>query len=483
MSRTGTQAEAAARPWAALESNALIQSLALISITLLGAALRLYKLGQWSFWIDEAYTLARPFNGALLSRTPVSLRLIHAAVDILGSSDWSARIAPDIIGILTIPVFYFLVRKLFNPVIALLSAFLLALSPWHLFWSQNARFYSAQLLFYLLALFAAYFWLERDKIWWLVLAFLFLGLAVLERMTALFYGPVIIAYFAALFVLPFERPAGFRLRNFLLFLVPPLLMGLFFLNSSAETLGSEFIAYSRNPVRVLLSVISDLGLPLFLFGTAGGIYLLREKNRKGLFFFLGAVVPLVLLVLMAPFTKVESRYVFFILPSWIILAAVAAETLWRQAHPSIRVLALGGILLLFAGPISQDVLYYTTQNGNREDWKSAFRQVKQEMRPGDLVLTTNPEMGWHYLSPEVGSTREVYPNAVKAHEGRAWFVIDDRAGNLSQNYREWIVQNAQLVGVYDVTIPGRTMTMRVYLYDKGSSKTGFQIQALAINPL
>ena len=465
MSRTGLTAEVAPKALAEFGSNLLVQAFALVSVTLFGAALRLYKLGQWSFWIDEAYTVERSQVHGLLSRTPVSLRLIRASMDLLGSSDWSARIAPAIIGILTIPVLYFLARRLFDSVIALLSAFLLALSPWHLFWSQNTRFYSAQLLFYLLALFAAYLWLERDQLRWLILSFVMLTLAVLERMTALFYGPVIAAYFAALFALPFERPAGLRLRNFVLFLIPPLAMGVFLLTLTAETLSSEFIAYTRNPVRVLLSVISDLGLPLFLFGLAGSVYLIMERRRVGLFLSLGAVVPLVLLVLMAPFTKVESRYIFFVLPNWIMLGAVAGEVLWRETPRRVRILALGAALLLVAGPVSQDVLYYTQQNGNREDWKSAFRQVSREMRPGDLVLTTNPEMGWHYLNPAVGSTREVLPDAVKAHEGRVWFVIDDRAGNLFQNYRQWIVRNAQLVGVYDVTIPGRTMTMRVYLYD------------------
>ena len=60
---------------------------------------------------------------------------------------------------------------------ALLAALFLALSPWHIYWSQNARSYSMVLFFCLVASGAAYYGFRRRS-WWMLLtsvAFFFLG--------------------------------------------------------------------------------------------------------------------------------------------------------------------------------------------------------------------------------------------------------------------------------------------------------------------
>lgn len=140
----------------------VLEYLALLSATLLGAALRLYRLGDWSFWADEVFTLGLKEDGFNFSlwRQSFAGGMIRMVTGWLGTSEWSARLAPALIGILTLPVLYFFLKRALGTFPALAATALLAVSPWHLYWSQNARFYTLLLLFYSLALLLFLHWLR-----------------------------------------------------------------------------------------------------------------------------------------------------------------------------------------------------------------------------------------------------------------------------------------------------------------------------------
>jgi mannosyltransferase len=155
-------------------------------ITIIAAALRLYKLGEWSFWWDELFTVRDAINyidydiiDRSLFRTLNYLVLSHWEIN-----EWNVRIVSAIIGILSIPILYFPIRRIFNMDIALLSMLLLAISPWHIYWSQSARFYTTLLLLYTLALLIFFIAIEEDKPFYLVISMLFMGLAIIERFSS-----------------------------------------------------------------------------------------------------------------------------------------------------------------------------------------------------------------------------------------------------------------------------------------------------------
>ena len=450
-----------------VEKNPLYTTIALAAITLLAAALRFYQLGAWGFWIDEIYTINRALGGASSDAftNPLSFRLIGLALVSLGTDEFNARLVPAVIGVISIPAFYFPIRRLFGTTTALLAVLLLAVSPWHLYWSQNARFYTALVLFYGLAELFFFFWMESDNLWYLLPTGLFFGLAILERRVSLYFVPVVAVYFLALLVLPFGKPPGLRWRNIIIMVLPALAFAGYELVSAGYVASffTKIVGHQHNPLRVLLSVIYDLGLPLFLMALLGGSYLFSQRSRAGLFLLAGALVPLLLLVVMAPFTQTFSRYIFHTLPNWIILAAVGVKELVAHTQKPARLLALGVALVLVADAISQDVLYYTFQNGNREDFKSAFSVVREEKQAGDLVVAGRPEVGAYYLGEAVLSPQEITINGITQAKQRVWFVLDNRSG-IPPFLQRWVEDNAQLVSVHDVSIPGKIMTMRVYLY-------------------
>lgn len=127
--------------------------LLLFLIVLLGSILRFYHLGKEELWLDEIFTTdeARQSIYHLLPQVfendtifPLYSILAHFSLRLLGESAVSVRLPACIFGILAIPLFFLLGKKLFDEQTGLVCAFLLSISPYHIFYSQEARPYSLQ---------------------------------------------------------------------------------------------------------------------------------------------------------------------------------------------------------------------------------------------------------------------------------------------------------------------------------------------------
>src|SRR5690606_30345844 len=118
-------------------------------IVLLALGLRVATLGTWPVWIDEAFTLHDAFH----DWPPYFLwyALTRLAVPLLGDGEAALRAIPCACGVATVGL---LLRRRAPEQDPRLAALLLALSSWHLFWSQSARGYALQALLVLVAFFA-----------------------------------------------------------------------------------------------------------------------------------------------------------------------------------------------------------------------------------------------------------------------------------------------------------------------------------------
>jgi hypothetical protein len=302
---------------------------------------------------------------------------------------------------------------------------------------------------------------------------IFTYLAVSERLLALFLAPIVALYLLLLVVAGRPKPVGLRRRNLLLILAPGfafLLLELYkFLTTGVPTLVYEgqFFAGQANhsPARLLLSIGFRLGIPLICLGLVGGFYLLIEQTRLGLFLCLAAGTPILLLLIIAPFAFTVDRYVFFILPFWAILTAVALTRLFAQANQYGKLLPLGVLALVLAVLMGENLLYFQYQNGNRPDWRAAFAVVEQQRQPGDIVLATRPEVGHFYLSPAVGALPKAAGNDITQLGERIWFVLDEATSPVNPALLAWLQQNSRLVEIVPVYMAGKSLTIRIYLFD------------------
>lgn len=135
----------------------------IIAILFLGFLLRLYKISYQSIWLDEALsvyysqqTLTHIIN--LKGNTPpLYYLLLNIWIHIMGSSEFSIRLLSVFFGTLSVFMMYLLGARMFNNKVGIYSALLLALSPVHIYYAQEARSYS---LLFLLTLLSMYFYLK-----------------------------------------------------------------------------------------------------------------------------------------------------------------------------------------------------------------------------------------------------------------------------------------------------------------------------------
>jgi mannosyltransferase len=165
---------------------------ALIALVALAAGVRLWRIGHQSFWLDETFTamlVDRDLWGMLkgvreTESTPHLYYLLAWAWSrVFGDGEAALRSMSALFGIATVPVAYAAARELFSHRAALIGAALVAVNPWLVWYSQEARAYS---LFVLLATASLLFFLRRDLVRWSVAS----ALAVLTH------------YFAAFLVAP-----------------------------------------------------------------------------------------------------------------------------------------------------------------------------------------------------------------------------------------------------------------------------------------
>lgn len=451
-----------------IENQRAWEYIILTIITVVAAVLRLYKLGEWSFWWDELYTI-RDVNQYLdldiLGRTTFRT-LNYLLLPNLEINEWNVRIISAVIGILTIPILYFPIRRIFKNEVALLSTLLLAISPWHIYWSQSSRFYTILLLYYTLALLFFFISIEEDKPLFRGISILFLGLALFEKISSAIIIIVLGAYLSILGVAMFKRPNGYHIKKMLFLFIPGVIVLLFLVPGYLPriiALNEGWI--NNNPFWLLSGVIFYIGLPVLSIGSAGALFRLLKKDRAVLLLSLNAVLPIITIAVLSIFMYTANRYAFITLTSWLILAALAVKELIVNSRGLVKLFGLGVMGILILSPLSEDVLYFRYQNGNRDDWKSAFYFIEQHKQVGDLVVSANPDMGNYYLGEQTIGMSTFTPDILQDIRGDVWFVEDFNAEEKWPQIHKWIVENTRLVGVFDVHVQARNFSMRVYHYD------------------
>jgi 4-amino-4-deoxy-L-arabinose transferase-like glycosyltransferase len=148
----------------------------LVGIVVLAAALRLWGLPSWEWDGDELYTIrdARDL-GASAVRTgapgiaarPIYYLIQFLLLKVFPETPFFLRLPAATFGVLGVIATWWVARRVFGSVAGLVAALMVTLSPWHLFASQFARYWTlvyleATLLFCVLAKATS----DDDKAWY-----------------------------------------------------------------------------------------------------------------------------------------------------------------------------------------------------------------------------------------------------------------------------------------------------------------------------
>jgi mannosyltransferase len=356
----------------------------LAGVLLVGATLRFATLSSQSFWFDEAqaaHELHLSF-GAMVStmvahetNPPLYFVLGWLWAKVFGTSEAGLRSLSAVAGIALIPVVYLCGRELVSRRAGLLAAALTALSPFMIWYSQEAREYmllallcAASLLFFARALTEPH---RGNIVWWAV----FSALAVLTH----FFAGFLVAP-EAIWLMYVSRSRASVVASAAVALVQASLLPLLFSHASNSLLGFIHatplgMRIKQVPVAFGLgtlyhSSIVDYGLYGAAVLAAVLIVLLvvgagtRELRGAGIAAALAAVVLIApLLVALAGEDYYISRA---LIPAWvplaIVIGAACATARLRAAGVALAAVVLGGFvyaqLKIDANPVYQ-----------RPDWR------------------------------------------------------------------------------------------------------------------
>lgn len=391
--------------------------------------LRLFHLGHQSLWVDEFLTWHTAAVGAPLAwqdvvrndHGPLVQVLLHWWVRWAGDSEWALRLPSALASAATVPVFAALAACLLGPAALLPAAWAAALSPFLVWYGQEARNYAFAILFSTAAAWAAVRWHQTGRPRYGV-AFVTAALAgVLSNLNACLVLPPLVAYVA----LPHggrpARPwvAGVALAVLLLFLSPwlvqyasqlawhrlipgrealpaetPLRAGTTFspgaypftlsVFSLGYTLGPTLSElHGKTPWRAALAYWPTLSLGVLVFGwlaVRGLGRMARDPDRLALALAL-LLVPVACVTYFAlqNFKVFNPRYVASGLAGYYLILVAGWLTLGRRA----RLYAGAGILALWGFSLAN--LYFDPSYG-KEDYRAAARWVAQNIHPEDDLI-------------------------------------------------------------------------------------------------
>lgn len=455
-------------------------SIILLCIIMVGAALRFYDLGAESYWLDEVWTVRlrqESLDSVLVlaqdapSYPPVYLLLAHFWMQVFGTTEAATRSLSALAGIASVAVMYRVGRELFERKVGLLSALLMAISEFQIYYSQDFRFYSlfvlmalCSFLFYIRALRSnrpghfvpyvlasillfythtygvfvlvaqnLYFLLQwnryrRARALWLMcqmLILLALGPGLLHAVKRTVAGTANVMRWIP------DRPLWFPLRTVFWYVFP--------------------LRHSRSWMTLVLNLVA--GMVFFVIGTTlfviwkgkeqwlasvrGLVSTVQDLSSQSSELFLASLwflcpiaLPFVLSKVFGP--MYVDKYTISASPALYLLLALGITTVSKVVPEFI---SLAVLVILIAPGLHH---YYVTDV--KEQWREAAAYVDENARKDDVIVFAPAEGGWlrnsfywYYRGNLPGCDIDIQPK----NDDEA--IADALAGCISGRERFWLI--------------------------------------------
>ena len=448
----------------------LVPGVALLAVVLVAAVARGIGLNS-GLWIDEIYSLVRSFRAPLSgiltefwgdNHHPFYAVLAHLSRAVFGESAWAVRLPAMLFGVAAVPMLYALGALVVSRREALLASLLLAVSYHHVWFSQNARGYSAIAFFAIVAMWALVRGATTGRTKYFVVYGVAAGLGAYTHLTMIF---VVVGHALATLVVcvaphaSLDRRAlarggaiAFGLGALLtLALYAPMLRAVmdFFLLRPSQLRGVSTPSWAFfETIRVLvlglgagMAVVGGVVLAAGAVVGASGIASLWKEHR---FFLLLLAGPALVTVTGAAAARgtMYPRFFFFAIGPAMLLAVrgAYAACAWLGERVGERVgegvgvgvgvgvgraplgervalWGVGTVILLSAASLTFNYRY------PKQDFEGAMRYVLAARAPGDRVITTGLAadpygMLYGQTWPNLSTRGEL--DSMRALGGRTW---------------------------------------------------------------
>jgi hypothetical protein len=321
----------------------------LVLIVFIGFILRLLAVNNIEPLADEMvhgpHAIGIIGSGAInhQNQCPVWFYLTDIAYSLMGVNAFSARFLSFFFGLLTIPLLYLIAKKIFNEKIALISAFLLVISAFHIRYAL-IEMDEAMIFFILFAFYYFITGLEKKQRFTLPV-FIFLAIAMLIKPITLLFIPGFAIYF--FYFLLKEKNIQKR-KELLNKNIKPLIIGsLLFLVLMSPVLVYNYLLYKEKGISdiifarffniapeiysslqggaggtfsiskftrslpIILNSFFKLDPAIFILGIFGIILIFLQRRRFSQFFVLMHLIPFIFLIGTQP---LQTHFVPFIIP-------------------------------------------------------------------------------------------------------------------------------------------------------------------------
>lgn len=480
------------------------ETLSLAAILLGAFALRIWLLGDQNVWWDEGLAIWAVRQSWIRMtlwtasdvHPPVYFWLLKAWVSLAGETEFAARFISLVCGMVTVAALYPLGKALLGRRVALLATLLLAISRFHVWWSQEMRMYIVATLWGVCSLYLLVRWCKAER-WWptetqtypehptrLALLYVLVTAAGLYTLY-LFVTVVLIENLFFLWLLLHQAPSMRRrsLVRWVLSQLAALALFVPWLALALPRMRSWSVAepFSLRVFVQLYATLLTLGIstyverytwlvaPFFAIIAAALLALWRSTAKRpgeqtiaaseaeaapeslaalstALLLGLYLIVPtLVVYILTRPrglfyAPRVEARYLVLFAPAFYLLLAWSLVLLYRRA----RWLGLGALLFVLA-------VFAWTLPGHyegrylRDEHQTMVRIIAAYAQPGDAVLLVSgnryPIFGYYYERlPRTAALPPVYALPQHALEITAENVEAELAPLAASHTRLWLAQ-------------------------------------------
>lgn len=402
-----------------------------MTIIVLSFLLRVYDLGGESIWYDEGasvYSSKTPIS-TIISKSNIVPSFVlyyttlHFWIQLFGYSEFSVRFLSVIFGVLSVYVIYKLGELVFDTNIGLLSAFILAISSYHIRYSQEARPYTLSILFVLLSSYYLIKILENKERKYIVGYIISSIVMIYTHGYGLFY-----LIFQNIYYLIFKR------RDIKLWVVIQAIILSFFV-----------LPFLLRDARESLDTAYDLRVP-----TLSSIYNTFEifvGNEQILYIFI--LVIIIGLIIDLVTKKDLDKYVFMILWLFVpfIISAIISYTIQPIYHNRYFIASFSALILLFSKgisnfrkvPIILFILFIVVvlqvpliegyyKDIQKDQWREATNYIENNKKDNDTILLypqfTKIPFDYYYRNDinRVGINNSLDINSSINNSNRIWLI-------------------------------------------------------------
>ncbi len=422
-----------------------------LGLTILALLLRVPGLDA-PLWYDEILSLVesvRPNLRHILttyddaSHHPLFAVLSHLSVSTFGERPWVVRLPALLFGVASVPATYFLGTLVSGRREAILASLLLATSYHHIWFSQNARGYTALLFFTLLATWLLLKALKSGRAVWYAAYGVAAALGTYTHLTMLF---VVIAQTGVCFWLTLRTPedryrwAAWRLPvvglgvagMVTLLLYAPMLRGLYAYAVEASHPSTHIATpalAAQHTIRGLQVGMNSFGLLMGVaLGAIGAVgYLTRQPVTLAMFVLPGCAIAAGA-VLLGP--SVRPRFFFLLVGFAMLLIARGAVQLadWmrshaivtRESHVSMVASALVLVMVGLAVPSLLDNYRFPKQDFERA--RTYITEQRADDQPVVTAGTATYPFQRYYREPWRGVSTIAEFEVVRGRHPKFWVV-------------------------------------------------------------